>query len=48
MRFEEYRGGAKTRLDLYKLTGDHFGVGVKRDGDHFRDGIISGLNWGSF
>ena len=46
--FKGYLGDAKTRLDLYKLIGDHFGVGVKRDRDHFRVGIILGSNWESF
>ena len=27
---------------------DHFGLDVKRNGDHFRVGIISGSIWGSF
>ena len=46
--FKGYLGDAKTRLDPYKLIGDHLAVGVKRDGDHFRVVIISGSNWGSF
>ena len=31
-----------------KLIGEHFGVDVKRNGDHFRVSIISGSIWGSF
>ena len=27
---------------------DHFGLDMKRNGDHFRVGIISGSIWGSF
>ena len=31
-----------------EFIGDHFGVKVKRNGDHFRVGIILGSIWGSF
>ena len=31
-----------------KLIGDHFGVDVKRNGDHLVVGIILGSIWGSF
>ena len=35
-------------IPFQELIGDHFGVDVKRDGDHFGIGVISRLNWGSF
>ena len=35
-------------IPLLKLIGEHFGVDVKRNGDHFRVSIISGSIWGSF
>ena len=35
-------------IPFLKLIGEHFGVDVKRNGDHFRVSIISGSIWGSF
>ena len=35
-------------IPFLKLKGDHFGVDVKRNRDHFGVGIISGSIWGSF
>ena len=35
-------------IPFLKLIGEHFGVDVKRNGDRFRVGIISGSIWGSF
>ena len=35
-------------IPFQELIGDHFGVDVKRDEDHFEIGVISGSNWGSF
>ena len=35
-------------IPFQELIGDHFGVDVKRDADHFGIGVISGSNWGSF
>ena len=35
-------------IPFQQLTGGHFGVDVKRNGDHFGVGIISGSIWGSF
>ena len=31
-----------------KLPGDHFGVSVRKCGDHFGVGLIAGSIWGSF
>ena len=35
-------------IPFQELIGDHFGFDVKRNGDHFGVGIISGSIWGSF
>ena len=38
----------RNTIPFQKLIGDHFGVHVKRNGDHLVVGIILGSIWGSF
>ena len=38
----------RNTIPFQELIGDHFGVDVKRNEDHFGVGIISGSIWGSF
>ena len=38
----------RNTIPFPKLIGDHFGVDVKRNGDHPVVGIILGSIWGSF
>ena len=37
----------RSTIPFQELIGDHFGVGVKRNGNHFKVDSSSGSNWGS-